>query len=273
MELNLKTSFSGGRLLSEREVSGLQLSDGIYFASTEIPNHSHEQAVFCIALKGACRELFAGRVRHYEALSVQYLPSYQCHTLDFSLTDTRAFSINVDRQWQERAREYSLKLENSIHCHGGLLAALMMKLYREFRQIDNASQLAIEGLTLELLAEVSRHHVSTRDKHAPQWLERAVELLRERFAERLTIPEVAMSVGVHPVHLAREFRRFKRCTIGEYVRQLRIERACHQLHNPEEPLAAIAAGAGFSDQSHFCRTFKSFVGMTPSEYRSALTAH
>jgi AraC family transcriptional regulator len=217
--------------------------------------------------------LFAGRVRHYEALTVQFLPPFQCHTLDFSLTDTRAFSINVDTQWLERAREYSLKLENSIHYHGGLPAALMMKLYREFRQIDNASQLAIEGLTLELLAEVSRHHESSRDKHSPQWLERAVEMLRDRFAERLTIPEVAMSVGVHPVHLAREFRRFKRCTIGEYVRQLRIERACHQLHDPEESLAAIAAGAGFSDQSHFCRTFRRFVGMTPSEYRSALSAH
>lgn len=273
MELNLPTSFSGGRLVSERDVSGIHLADGVYFANTKVPNHSHEQAVFCIALKGACRELFAGRVRHYEALSVQFLPSYQCHALEFSLTETRAFSIDVNRRWQERAREYSLNLENSLHCHGGLVAALMMRLYREFRQSDNASQLAIEGLTLELLVEVSRHQVSAQDKHAPQWLERAVEMLRERFAERLTISEVALSVGVHPVHLAREFRRFKRCTMGEYVRQLRIERACHQLHNPEEPLAAIAAAAGFSDQSHFCRMFKRFVGMTPSEYRSALSAH
>lgn len=273
MELNLHTNFSGGRLLGEREVSGLRLADGLYFANTKIPNHSHEHPVFCIALKGACRELFAGRVRHYEALTVQYLPSYQCHTLDFSRASTRAFSIDVNRQWQERAREYSLKLEDSLHCHGGLLAALMMKLYREFRQIDNASSLAIEGLTLEMLAEVSRHQVSARDKQGPQWLERAVEMLRERFAGALTISEVATSVGVHPVHLAREFRRFKRCTIGEYVRQLRIEQACHQLHNPEEPLAAIAAGAGFSDQSHFCRTFKRLVGMTPSEYRAALSVH
>jgi len=273
MELNFQTSFSGGRLLGEREVSGIHLADGIYFARTKVPKHSHEEAVFCIALKGACRELFAGRVRHYKALTVQYLPSYQCHTLDFSLTDTRAFSVDVNRQWQDRARAYSLNLENSIHCQGGLLAALMMRLYREFRQVDNASQLAIEGLTLEMLAEVSRHKESSRDKHAPQWLERAVEMLRERFAERLTVSEVAMSVGVHPVHLSREFRRFKRCTMGEYIRQLRIERACHQLHKLEEPLAAIAAGAGFSDQSHFCRTFKRLVGMTPTEYRSALTAH
>lgn len=273
MELNLQESFSGGRLLNERKVSDLHLMDGIYYAGTKVPNHSHEQAVFCIALKGACRELFAGRVRHYEALTVQYLPSYQCHTLDFSVTDTRAFSIDVGGRWLEHAQEYSLRLDNSVHCHGGSLPTLMMKLYREFRQRDNASRLAIEGLALEMLAEVSRCQVNSREKHAPQWLERAVEMLRERFAERLTISEIALTAGVHPVHLAREFRRFKRCTIGEYVRQLRIERACHQLDKSDESLAAIAAEAGFSDQSHFCRNFKRIIGMTPAEYRSALTEH
>src|ERR1044071_869618 len=133
MELSLQKSFSGSRVLSEREISGFYLVDGIYGASTKVPNHSHEHAVFCIALKGACREVFAGRVRHYEALTVQFLPSYQCHSLDFSYGDTRAFSIDLNNSWLERAREYSLKLDNSIHSHGGLLALIMMKLYREFR--------------------------------------------------------------------------------------------------------------------------------------------
>ena len=273
MELNFQKHFSGSHVLREREISGFYLMDGMYSAQTRVPNHSHEQAVFCIALKGACREIFAGRIRHYEPFTVQYLPPYQCHTLDFPFSDTRAFSVTIGSLGLERAREYSLQLDNSIHCQRGLLPALMTKVYREFRQRDNASCLAIEGLVFELLAEVSRNHAPATEKHCPPWLERAVEMLTERLAERLTVDEVATTVGVHPVHLAREFRRFKRCTMGEYVRQLRVQRACSQLHNSEEPLAAIAATAGFSDQSHFCRTFKSIIGMTPGEYRSALSSH
>ena len=78
---------------------------------------------------------------------------------------------------------------------------------------------------------------------------------------------------MHPVHLAREFRRFQRCTIGEYIRQLRIERACRQLHASDEPLATIASAVGFSDQSHFSRTFKRLIGMTPAGYRATFAAH
>ena len=54
---------------------------------------------------------------------------------------------------------------------------MMMKLYREFLHMDEASPLAIEGLALEMLAEVSRRQVSLSDRTPPRWLGRAVELL------------------------------------------------------------------------------------------------
>jgi AraC family transcriptional regulator len=268
MDLSIRESPFGGHVISTREFSGLHLVDGIYSAETRVSAHSHQQAVFCIALKGRCSETYAGKVREYEALTVEFLPANQCHSLNFPGADMRAFSIDVASSWLERAREFSLKLESSVHCHGGLLSGLMMKLYGEFLQPDSASHLAIEGLALEMLAEVSRRHVRLSDRTPPRWLAKAVELLREKFSERLTITQVATSVGVHPVHLAREFRRFHRCTIGEYIRQLRVERACIQLHASDEPLAAIAASVGFSDQSHFSRTFKRLIGMTPAQYRA-----
>lgn len=269
MDLTIRQSPFGGRVIKTRELSGLRLVDGVYSAKTKVPGHSHEQAVFCIALKGKCSEVYASKVREYEAFTVEFLPSNQSHSLAFPGAETRAFSVDVSTYWLERAREYSLRLENSVHCHGGLLSGLLMKLYREFLEMDSASPLAIEGLTLEMLAEVSRRPVGISDRRPPRWLTRALELLNEQFSEHLTIAHLATSVGVHPVHLAREFRRFYRCTIGEYVRQLRIEHACRALYTSEAPLASIASTAGFSDQSHFSRAFKRLIGVTPGEYRAA----
>jgi AraC family transcriptional regulator len=272
MDLRIEESPFGGEVIRAREFSGLRLIDGVYSARTKVPNHSHEQGVFCIALDGTCRETFAGKLREYEASTVEFLPSGQCHSLDFPFADTRAFSIDVAPFWLERAREYSLAVDNSIHSCGGPLSRLMMRLYREFLQMDGASPLAIEGLALEMLAEISRRQVNFPDRAPPRWLARALELLHERFADHVTITEVASAVGVHPVHLAREFRRFQHCTIGEYIRQLRVDRACRQLKT-KAPLAAIAADAGFSDQSHFSRTFKRLIGMTPAEYRTNFALH
>ena len=101
----------------------------------------------------------------------------------------------------------------------------------------------------------------------PTWLSQVREILHAQFSEHLTLAAIAESAGVHPVHLAREFRMHFRVTIGEYLRQLRIEFACAKLSNSHSALSDIALAAGFSHQSHFSRTFKRLTGMTPAEYR------
>jgi AraC family transcriptional regulator len=247
------------------------MMEGLYDPNTKVPRHSHEQAVFCIALKGCCAEVYGSGVREYQPLTVQFLPPNETHSLEISSTAVSAFSVEVAPQWLDRTREYSLFLDNSVHSRGGLLSRLFMSLYKEFRQTDDASTLAIEGLALEMLAEVSRCQVKGSDCKPPRWLAQVLELLHEQFSEHLTLAHIATSVGVHPVYLARGFRRFCRCTIGEYIRQLRIEHACHELCGSDTSLAAIASAAGFSDQSHFSRTFKRFMKITPAQYRQTFS--
>jgi AraC family transcriptional regulator len=273
MALRIPESAFRGQIIKACEFAGLRLIDGVYSAKTKVPTHSHQNAVFCVALRGVCSEVFAGKVRQYEAATVEFLPPDQCHSLDFPFSDTRAFSINIDTYWIERAREFSLQLDNSVHAHGGLLSGLMMKIYGEFRHLDSASPVAIQGLTMEMFAAVSRTQSKLTSRQPQRWLARAVEFLRDSFTEHLTIAEVASAASVHPVYLAREFRRFHGCTIGEYIRRLRVERACRQLSSSDESLAMIAAGAGFSDQSHFSRTFKRVMRMTPSHYRAHFHTH
>lgn len=181
----------------------------------------------------------------------------------------RALTVDVSALLVDRAREYSLDLGESIYA-SGRLTALMFKLYKEFVISDEASPLAIEGLVLEMLAEVSRRKPGRDSRTPPRWMILVIDFLEDRYRERITLEEVASAAGVHPVHLARQFRRYKRCTIGEYIRRLRIERACRELSTSNGSLSAIAAGVGFADQSHFSRTFKHVVGLTPAEYRANL---
>jgi AraC family transcriptional regulator len=157
-------------------------------------------------------------------------------------------------------------LNQPLDLNGGTLLHLATKVYREFREIDEFSALAIEGLALEMIAMAARS-VKTSQHSSPPWLAQATEILRENFAEGLTIANVAAAVGVHPTHLAREFHRYHRCTIAHYVRQRRVEFACRMISTSDAPLSDIAIAAGFFDQSHFTRTFKLFTGLPPAAYR------
>jgi AraC family transcriptional regulator len=129
----------------------------------------------------------------------------------------------------------------------------------------------IEGLALEMMAETFRQATAST-RAAPPWLGQAKEILHEQFSDRPSLGYLATSMGVHPVHLAREFRRFYGCTITEYVLQRRLEFACHEMLNSRAPLSEIALAAGFFDQSHFARAFKAQMGMSPNQYRTTLSA-
>jgi AraC family transcriptional regulator len=133
--------------------------------------------------------------------------------------------------------------------------------------MEGTSALAIEGCIFEILAEASRSKVHAAERKSPRWLERVKEFLHGNFSEPFIYEDVAKVAGVHPVHLARVFREQNSCTIGEYVRRLRVDFALRQLSETENPLSEIAAAAGFADHSHFTRTFKAYIGLTPSEYR------
>jgi AraC family transcriptional regulator len=78
---------------------------------------------------------------------------------------------------------------------------------------------------------------------------------------------------VHPVHLARAFRRTERLTPGEYLQRLRVRAACRKLREAEYPLAAIAMECGFADQSHLTRIFRKFTKTTPEQFRRTLRSH
>src|SRR5438874_2507179 len=113
--------------------------------------------------------------------------------------------------------------------------------------------LVLHGSLTELRGdETQTHGPSTllfRRAHephaAPAWLARARALVEHHFAEPLPLASVARRVGVHPVHLARTFRRVYRTTVGGYLRQVRVDFARRELATSSAALSEIAAAAGF----------------------------
>jgi len=260
-----------GQTLRARDLSGFRLTETVYAQGLKLPRHAHELAKYCLVIAGSFSERVGKQEQVREPLSLNFQPADTTHE-EAHVTPGHHFLIEVGASWLERAREYSAILDCPVDLTGGAASRLGVQLYDEFRHLDGLSPLTIEGLFLELLAETSRRRLGSVDRHPPRWLDQVTEMLRARFAENLTLSDIAAAAGVHTVHLARVFRKFNGCTIGDYVRQLRIEYASRLLSTTETSLAEIALAAGFSDQSHFSRTFKSHTKMLPSEFRAIFRA-
>jgi AraC family transcriptional regulator len=206
-------------------------------------------------------------------MNLIYHPAGEDHADSFHDAGGRIFHIEAGLRFWSLATEHGLRLNFPADFQGGPPQSLAVRMHREFQEMDEVSPLIMEGIALEMMAEVSRSSKKVTTYRAPAWLGRAHDLIQSRFTENLQLEEIARQVGVHPGHLVRVFREHRRCTIGEYVRHLRIQFACRMLTTSDAPLSEIAQASGFADQSHFSRTFRRHVGQTPAEYRRVFRTH
>lgn len=258
-----------GQTLQTRDLPGYSLAETVYPAAWKMPRHEHEAAYFSLVLQGGYDESYGAKTRSCQPASLVFHPPGENHAVVFHQERVRIFRVQVKPSLLTRIRECTTLLDSPAAFDGGPPAQLATRLYHETQARDAVAPLAIEALVLEVLTAAARQQETTTDTRLPHWLARSRELLHEHCHNELTLSEVATRVGVHPVYLARVFRQHFHCSVGEYVRRLRIERACQQMAETDAALVDIAHAVGFYDQSHFTRTFKRMTGMTPAEFRAA----
>jgi AraC family transcriptional regulator len=263
MEARLAPGSFYGEVIRSQRVAGFTLAESVYEPETRLPAHGHDCAFFYLVLEGASTETYGRRTRAGVASTLVFHPAGETHANHWHGSGGRCFHIELAAGTLERLRCYSRAMDDPAEFHGGPPVWLATRLYDEFRRMDDLAPLAMEALALEI-AVVSARPPAMAESRAPRWLEDARDLLHARFSDSLSLAEIAAAAGVHPAHLARAFRRHYRVSVGEYLRRLRIDFACRQIASTEAPLVEIALAAGFTDQSHFCKTFKQLVGVPPT---------
>jgi len=112
----------------------------------------------------------------------------------------------------------------------------------------------------------ARGREATRAAHR-EIVDQTKELLAARFRERLTMADIAGSIGVSRFHLSRVFRSCTGFSLHGYRNQLRLRAALERLVDPETVLPPLAAELGFSSHSHFTGAFREAFGVAPSALR------
>ena len=255
-----------GETVRLRTIGPFTLRENLYASGLSLPKHSHPHAYITFVIEGAFRERYATRSILCRTGMIHYLPAGEVHENEI-LARSRCLHVSSDPSSFEQLQQPAVpqRPAEMIELTSTWLAN---RLYSEFSRQDAASAMAVEGLVLEILAQIARSEAADTSLLAPDWLKQATEIVESRFLERLSLTEIASEVGVHYVHLSRQFHKYNRCTVGELIRRRRVQYASHLLAHSRTPLAEIALTCGFSDQSHLSFLFKRYMGLSPSKFRS-----
>jgi AraC family transcriptional regulator len=254
-----------GAILHRWSGNGFAVYHAHYAANTWYPTHGNEQASLIFLERGQCTKHISAREVELGRGSGVFLPSARLHANWFPVATT-FLAAEIAAPLLDRLHDAGVALTDHTQLTPADARELGVRLRRELAHADAVSALVLESILLNALASAARSR-APRGLRRPPWLVRAKELLHDRALEAPRLDDIARTVGVHPGHLSREFRRFFGVVPGEYLRQLRVDHAARQLAETDAPMLEIALGAGFADQAHFARAFRRAMGHSPREHR------
>jgi AraC family transcriptional activator of pobA len=145
-------------------------------------------------------------------------------------------------------------------------------LRREVREQPDGHEAATAALLLLVLTDLARlardvtGQMRARDEPL---LARVFEVIDQRYAERLTLRDVAADVGLSGGHLTTVVRRRTGRTVLDWILERRLAAARSLLLQSDLTVEAIALRVGFDDPAYFSRRFRHAHGVPPGAWRRA----
>lgn len=181
-------------------------------------------------------------------------------------------------QMMNGLRSYALKKETAEHFVNDLMNLLCEKINRRnvyrfslkdiLAKLDHSEEpyLKLENTLKLILSEIKRK----RKGKIKDPIEEAKEFISENLTKDVSLEEVAERIGLNPSYFSQLFKQSTDETFISYRIRMRMEKAKQMLAIPHYKITDISYEVGYADHPHFTKTFKKYMGYTPSEYRAML---
>jgi AraC family transcriptional regulator len=235
-------------------------------ANAVLPRHAHDSPTLFIVIAGSLTERVGNRTHACDPGSVLLKGSSYEHS--DRIGDRGLKVVGLEFCAPAGFRDGSVFPNDVLwHAQSSAILTLGHRIREELTAGDDAADLALESVALDLFSmrlRASRHH----PRNEPPWLRQLVTRLHDSPIDQLpSLSTVARETGLHAVYIARAFRSHMGCSLGTYVRRIRLDGAAVHLKHRGASIAEVAHAAGFADQSHFARAFRRRYGVSPSSYR------
>ncbi|MBX2872409.1 MAG: AraC family transcriptional regulator [Saprospiraceae bacterium] len=252
-----------GQMKREVSLQGVLLSEYDYLTA-QTDWHYHENPYLMYVLRGNLYDINKKQQTCCKSGSLIFHNWQEAHYNTKETYYARGFHVEFPRNWFEEKKLDAKLWEGSRLLNHPQLHSLFGQLFFEFKCQDSFSGLSIELLLLHLCESIET--IEFTPTKEPTWVQSLREILHEE-AENLNLESLSQQLGIHPVHLSRAVPKYLGSSLGAYIRQHRIKQSLTYLLDKRHSLTDIANICGFSDQSHFTRTFKYYLHRTPSSFR------
>lgn len=263
----LTTGTYYGTKKSKVNINGIILSQYDYL-TPRTDWHYHENPYFMYVLQGNMMDSNKKVQTQCPSGSLMFNNWQEPHFGSKHSDNACGFHLEFEKEWFAKNGISLDLLEGSQRIQNPVLHVLFAKLYHEFLQMDNYSQVSVETLLLEIsevLSNVKQQSIETN----PIWVDDLKELLHYDDSD-LSLKYLSKELNIHPVHISRAASKYLSVSLGEYLRQQKVKKSIPLLLDSTKSLTEITYQVGFSDQSHFNRVFKSHFDMNPSSYRKII---
>ena len=142
------------------------------------------------------------------------------------------------------------------------------ELYDLFRLSRCLSVDELDGILNQVCKKIVTLQTQPEKEDIPESVKKAYEMIQRRFSEPgLTVSGIAAEVGMSDSKLSLEFKRVYQETPLECITASRMNRAKRLLSTTQMPVKDIALECGYYDISAFNRRFKTYMSLTPQQYR------
>ncbi len=256
-----------GSLNSEVSFNGVLLSQYTY-TGIKTDWHYHENPYFMYVLQGNMMDCNTKVKTLCPSGSLMFNNWQEAHYGSKHTDDASGFHLEFEKSWFKKNGIDLNLLEGSQRIENPQLHFLFAQLYREFVLSDVYSKVSVELLLLQICESLSSIKTIDALKH-PQWINGLKELLHFDTAD-LNLSYLSGQLNVHPVHISRAAPKYLSMSLGAYIRQQKLKKAIPLLLDASNSLTEITYQAGFADQSHFNRVFKTYFNMNPKAYRKMI---
>jgi AraC family transcriptional regulator len=259
--LTLNKGEYSGNILQLMECQGIVASKTGYKNDYNQSIHYHANPHLSFILNGALTERKQNQTQLKTTKDILFYHSGELHQTISLTPTTQNLNLEIDAlflsNYEISENDLRLAVHENIGSH-----LFMIKLFTELNFNDELAQTSLSALLLQFVSETN-----CKDYKQINWCLKLQEILNDEWNHNHSLDELSLKLGVHPVTISKHFSKYFGCTLGEYVRKVRIVRSLEMIKSTTYSLSEIAYICGFSDQSHFIRTFKHLTGLNPKTFQ------